>query len=162
MESVFAHFPIKLNPIYAIGIQLALTYIPHFVKTPLLMAKLKKDGKRLDVANSRQVGENAAKEGGYIAALAGCHLNNFEALIYFSAATLAGIAVANGKNSTSLPFEVVEGYAGLFILTRTLYTWIYMTPSLNGVLRSLSFMAGMVATVGFIFVTGSHYSGLKA
>ncbi len=162
MASLFAHFPIKLNPLYAIGIQLSLVYVPHFVKMPLLIAKLKKDGKKLDIANSRQVSEQAAKEGGYTAALTGCHLNNFEALIYFSAATLAGIAVANGKNGASLSFDAVEGYAGLFIVARSAYTMIYMTPSLNGILRTIAFAVGMVATVGFIFVAGSHYSALKA
>ena len=81
--------------------------------------------------------------------------------IVISAATLAGIAVANGKNG-ALSFDAVEGYAGLLIVARSAYTMIYMTPSLNGILRTIAFAVGMVATVGFIFVAGSHYSALKA
>jgi uncharacterized MAPEG superfamily protein len=72
-----------------------------------------------------------------------------EAVTYFSAAIFSAIV-------SKVPSEVVAGAAGLFISIRSAYTLIYMSP-LNGVIRSLAFMAGMATAVGLFFISAEYY-----
>jgi uncharacterized MAPEG superfamily protein len=153
MEGLFAAWPIKLNPVYAMAGQLMLVYWPHFMRVPLLKNKLVKDGKKLSIENYRhqmEITKDNSETSQKLSALTGCHINNFEALIYFSAAVLSAMV-------TKVPSDSVEGFAGIFLFCRSLYTLVYVTPSLNGILRSVAFVAGLATTSCMFIVAGQRY-----
>ena len=153
MESFFSNLPFHLNPITSIGIQLALAYIPHFMKGKVAADKLKAEGKKKDLPGSRQQYvelSDSTPSGRYIATLNGAHINGLEALSYHSIAVLCAIV-------TGVPSQVISGAAAIFILARIAYLVIYITPSLNGILRSLSFLVAIITDVILITLASQYY-----
>ncbi len=153
MEAIFKNFPLKINPITSIIIQLVLTFIPHLYRIPILRKKLKNEGKPYDVAHSRALSETALDNtptGQYLAQLRGCHINGYESLIYYTPAVLSALVM-------KVPSDVVKGAAGLFIVSRIIFTAIYMIPALNGKLRTVMFVIGISAAIGLLISAANRY-----
>jgi uncharacterized MAPEG superfamily protein len=154
MESLFRSFPVKVNPFTSLVMQVVLIFIPHFYRIPILRKKLKNEGKAYHVAQSRALSEAALDNtpvGQYLAALRGCHLNGYEALVYYAPAVISAVVM-------KVPHDIVTGAAGLFITSRVVFTFVYMTPALNGLLRTLMFVLGIAASIGLILAAASRYN----
>jgi len=153
IESLFKIIPLKLNPIYSLFGILVLAYLPHAMKKPLLEKKLKKSKMEYATANSRGLSAmmiDDSPEGMKIANLAGCHQNGLEAFSYFSAAIISCLIMKVDKGA-------VEGAAGLFVVIRLLYTYVYMSD-LNGKPRTLLFFAGGFLNLSLLLIAGYKYS----
>eukprot|EP01031_Cornospumella_fuschlensis_P027684 gene27684-33433_t len=138
-EKVVSGFPVKVNPVLSILFAWLLAYVPHFLKRPYVIRKLKEKNETFDIANSRHIGVQLADNtatGKIIAAHTGCHQNGLEAFSFFAVAMILAIQF-------HVDLGTLEASAGLFLALRTLYTISYLT-SLNGVLRSVAWFLGVL------------------
>lgn len=153
MEAILRQIPLRINPVFSMGIVLVLAYIPHLFKKSLLTKKLKEAGKQYTTANSRGLSALMIDDsplGMKIANIQGCHQNGLEAFAYYSAAMLACL-VCKVDN------VALSGAATIFILIRCLYTYVYMGP-LNGSPRTYLFFASSFFCLGLFFLAGAKYS----
>jgi uncharacterized MAPEG superfamily protein len=153
MESFLRHIPVRINPVFSMGVVLVLAYIPHLFKKALLTKKLKEAGKQYTTANSRGLSALMIDDsplGMKIANIQGCHQNGLEAFAYYSAAMLACIVC-------KVDSVALSGAATLFIVIRCLYTYIYMGP-LNGSPRTYLFFTSAFFCLGLFIMAGLKYS----
>lgn len=130
--------PFLLNPIHAILAIFGIAYLPAFLRIYFIQKKDKKRG-GLDIANTRmQVMSNQdnTPEGLQISCCTGCHQNGLEAMLYFSIAVILCLIFQVDR-------EVLTQASGLFVSVRMVYTMVYLTPALNGALRSVIYGIGM-------------------
>ncbi len=154
MESFFQRFPLQINPVSSILLQLALAFTPHLMKIKFAQDKLNMDGKKKDIAGSRQQSAqlcDGSPLGRYISILVGAHNNGLEAMMIHSVAVLTAIVCG-------VPNKVIAGAAGLFSVTRVFYTVIYLTPALNGILRTLAFIVALVTDVALLHCASQYYA----
>jgi uncharacterized MAPEG superfamily protein len=153
MENLFALFPVKVNPFFALLGLLVLAYVPHILKKSVLQSKLKSHGKQYATANSRglsAISIDDSPTGMKIANMAGCHQNGLEAFSYFSVAVLSSVV-------TKVNASALSGACGLFILIRLLYTYVYL-GSLNGSPRTYLFFASAFITAALFWMAGNNYA----
>ena len=81
--------------------------------------------------------------------LVGCHTNGLEAFSYYSIAVILAIC-------TKVDKELLSGVAGAFVACRVAYTAVYLSP-LNGPLRTLTFIGGVVCSVFLMLTAASNY-----
>ena len=145
-------FPLHVNPCYSFAVVLVLAYVPHILKRSYLEKKLKENNKKYTTANSRGLSAMMIDDsplGMKIANLAGCHQNGLEAFGYYTAAMLTCMYAGVDRAALS-------GTAGLFIVIRLAYTYVYM-GSLNGKPRTYLFFASGFLCIGLFVVAGMKY-----
>ena len=153
MENLLKKFPLHINPMHAIAYLLVLLFIPHLAKRRLMVQKLREDGKQFTTSNSRGLSAlliDDSSLGMQIANYLGCHNNGWEAFSYFTAATLCCMVVKVDK-------EVISGAAGLFVVLRILYTFVYMSKY-NGSPRTYLFFMCAGLTLGMFVLAGNKYN----
>jgi hypothetical protein len=151
-EKLINRSPIRVNPIISIIFAFTLAYVPHFLKRPLVMRKLKEKGLKFELADSRLLGSSCVDItplGRAVAVHIGCHQNGLEALIYYIPSILIGIIM-------QIEPDTLEHAAGVFLTFRVIYTVAYLS-SLNGVLRSLSFTGGLLTALGLYWSAYERY-----
>ena len=153
MESILRKFPVHVNPIFGLGAILVLAYIPHLTKKAVLTEKLKKEGKYYTTANSRGLSALMVDDtplGMKIANIMGCHQNGLEAFSYWSVAMLSAMV-------SKVDYEVLSGATSVFLVIRSLYTFVYMS-SLNGAPRTYLFFASAFFTLAMFGIAGNKYA----
>lgn len=153
--SAFLSSIVPLNTPQCVFAILGLAYIPHFVRTyGYVRPKLRAAGKSHDVRNTRQSVASAidgTPDGQKISLLTGAHQNGLEALSYFSAAVAMALAAG-------VPRPEIDTLSRLFVVLRAAYTIVYASERLNGPLRSVIFVGGMVTTSLLLWKAGAAYS----
>ncbi len=77
-------------------------------------------------------------------------MNGLEALTYHSAAILAAIVAG-------VPASVIAGAAGCFTVSRCAFTFIYLTPSLNGIARTIFFFVGVSTDAALLYLAAQYF-----
>lgn len=145
-EKLVSQLPVRVNPVLSILFAWILAYIPHFLKRPYVMRKLKEKNEKFEIANSRLIGNQMADNtatGKIIAAHAGCHQNGLEAFALYAVSLILAMQF-------HVDLDTLQAAAGLFLTLRVLYTAFYLT-SLNGQLRSSACFLGALTCLGLIW-----------
>ena len=144
---------LKVNPVTALAGGLGLAYLPAALRLYYVNNQLAKKRSGLNVAESRQQISSLvddSPDGKQIAFCTGCHVNGLEAFGCFSAAILSAMALKVNKS-------IVEGAAASFLVIRSLYTVVYLSPSLNGPLRTVLFALGEWVCVDLLLTASTYW-----
>ncbi len=146
--------PWGTNPFFSIIIIFGIAFIPHFLKAAEVKKKISATGKSYSIANSRvQTVSNIdnSPAGLRIGILNGCHLNGLEAFTYYSIAIISAVI-------THVDRHTIENAATCFIFVRVVYTVVYVTPALNGLLRTIVWVLGLVIAFHLLYLASLKYN----